>query len=284
MTTSDFSPERAPRPPIPACAYFGEQDEQRPFDVAVVTPTVGRPALGDAIESVFQQDFQGRIQMLVGFDIGGEIPDFLWPVMRRRPPNVSVLLLHLPYSTFRRHGGLHAPADGGSLRTILSYMANSRRVAYLDDDNRWAPAHLRLLLQAIEGKAYAFAPRLLVGAENGEPLGPDIWDSMGPGHGRLASEGGFVDPNCLMVDKLAVGPRIGFWSETVDGNPRDSADREFFKSIRDLPYGAVSQATVEYRVRFDNILRRFADARAAGAPHATIADLQMFAETPPHLR
>jgi hypothetical protein len=269
MITPDSSPERpVPRPPIPACAYFGEDAEQTAFDVAVVTPTVGRPALADAIESVFRQDFRGRIQILVGFDIGGAIPDFLWPLMRRRPPNVSVLMLHLPYSTSMRHGGLHRPSDGGALRTILSYMANSRHIAYLDDDNRWRPPHLRLLRQAVEGKAYAFAPRLLIDGESGKSLGLDVWDSVGPGKGRHAARGGFVDPNCLMIDKLAVGAMLGRWAELAeDAKALDAADQWLFKGLSDLPFGSTDEATVEYRIRPTNVLRRLADAaNAANAP------------------
>jgi len=200
----------------------------------------------------------GRIQVLVGFDIGGALPDFLYPILERRPSNVSVVMLHLPYSTAMRHGGPHVAADGGALRTILSYMANSRYVAYLDDDNRWTPRHLRLLRQAIAGRAYAFAPRMLIDEESGRRIGQDIWDSVGPGKGRMAADGGFVDPNCLVVDKIAVGDVLGRWAQAINVGNRISSDRWFFTGISKMSFGTVDEPTVEYKIRSTNVLQRFA--------------------------
>jgi glycosyltransferase involved in cell wall biosynthesis len=250
----------------PVCTYFGDGDQQKVFHVSVVIPTIGRPALGDALECVFKQDIPGRIQVLVGFDIGGSVPEFLEPILERRPSNVSVVLLHLPYSTARRHGGPHMAPDGGALRTILSYMANSRYVAYLDDDNRWKPSHLRLLFHAIQGKAYAFAPRMLIDEDTGAVIGRDVWDSVGPNKGRMADRGGFVDPSSLMVDKLAVGTHLGRWSEAtvvVEGR-YVASDRWFFDGINQMPFGEIDEATVEYKVRSTNVLHRLARGEVLG--------------------
>ena len=43
-------------------------DIQTPFDVAVVIPTVLRSTLARAVRSVFAQEFDGRIQVLIGVD------------------------------------------------------------------------------------------------------------------------------------------------------------------------------------------------------------------------
>ena len=141
-------------------------------------------------------------------------------------------------------------------------MANSRYVSYLDDDNVWLPSHLRRLHEVIQGKAYAFAPRLLVDDVSGETLCEDVWDSRGPNRGRFAPHGGFVDPSCLAVDKLILGSKIGRWAELRDGDTRGEgsflADRWFFAGIRELPCGAVEEPTVKYFVRTNNILRQFA--------------------------
>jgi hypothetical protein len=134
-------------------------------------------------------------------------------------------------------------------------MANSRYVAYLDDDNRWTPSHLRLLRSAIENKAFAFSRRMLVDETTRQPIAADIWDSVGPHAGRFAPIGGFVDPSCLMVNKLAVGPMIGRWAETASGSVEPSADSWFFRSLVKMPFGDTGEVTVHYAVRDTNVLR-----------------------------
>ena len=132
-------------------------DLQNPFDVAVVVPTILRPSLKRTLRSIFSQDFPGRIQILLGIDIKKNDAAVIDDACRQIPNNCAVCVLDLGYSTSTRHGGLHPAADGGALRTIMSYAANSRYPAYLDDDNWWAPQHLASLRRAIEGFHWAFS-------------------------------------------------------------------------------------------------------------------------------
>jgi len=120
-------------------------------------PTILRPVIIHAVESVFAQDYAGRIQLLIGVDKASGPKETLLEVLSRRPPNLSAMMLELPYSTSVRHGGLHNATDGGSLRAILSLAANTPYVAYLDDDNAWRPNHVRSLLAVMPGKAWAFS-------------------------------------------------------------------------------------------------------------------------------
>ena len=228
--------------------FGGDGDPQAPCDAAVVIPTVLRPALLTSLESVFRQDLDGRIQVLIGVDAPSPAPPALLELIARRPANVSVLLLTLPYSTSIRHGGVHRATDGGSLRSILTFMAASRHVAYLDDDNAWERDHLSSLRAAIAGKAWAYSLRMLVDDASGEELGIDRWDSVGPGRGRFAARGGFVDPNCLMIDKLLALPTLGRWSQ----GPGMQSDRAFFDAIRRAAHGHVPRPTTRYSVRPDN--------------------------------
>ena len=223
-------------------------------EVAVVIPSAGRPELGRAISGVFEQDIIGRLQILIGIDVGGKTPEGLEELLARRPPHVSVDVLHLPYSTSERHGGVHPPKDGGALRTLLSYLANSRYVAYLDDDNRWTRSHLRLLRHAIVNRAFAFSRRVLVDEVTRAVVAVDIWDSVGPNRGRFAELGGFVDPSCLMVNKLAIGPALGRWAQTASGAVEPAADLWFFRGLKGMTYGDTGEATVEYSVRSTNVL------------------------------
>jgi hypothetical protein len=228
---------------------------QAQTQVAVVIPTILRPCLETALRSVYAQEGVGRVQILIGVDRPGD-PAALYRVLEDRPANVSALVLTLPYSTSVRHGGPHMATDGGALRAILSFMANSRYVAYLDDDNTWFPNHIKSLLAVIEGKMWAFSRRILVDEETGRDLAVDRWDSVGPNKGRLAAIGGLVDPSCLLIDKVAAASLLGRWSETADGRPADSADRHFFAAIRHADHGAVEEATVRYSLSRTNVLHK----------------------------
>ena len=234
--------------------FGGAGDPQIPYDVAVVTPSVLRPSLLRALASVFAQDLKGRIQVLVGVDAPTPAPAALLELLAQRPANVDVLMLTLPYSTSIRHGGVHRATDGGALRTILTFMANARHVAYLDDDNSWTRDHLSALRGAIEGKAWAYGLRMLIEEDTGRELGVDRWDSVGPDRGRFAARGGFVDPNCLMIDKLIALRTLGRWSQ----GPGMQSDRAFFEAIRLSPHGHVPRPTTRYSVRKDNdVFRAF---------------------------
>ena len=232
-------------------------EPQAPADVAVAIPTVLRPVLGRAVESVFAQAGAGRVQLVIGIDKPGPFAAELDTLLGRRPANVSALVIALPFSTSMRNGGVHPAMDGGALRSIMSFAANARHVAYLDDDNWWRADHLRRLLAAARGKVWAYSQRVLVREDTGEELGVDRWDSVGPGAGRFAAQGGFVDPSCLLVDKVAAARALGRWTENGRGVPGTDNDRFFFAAIRDAPHGRVEEATAYYSVRPTNVLLRF---------------------------
>jgi hypothetical protein len=241
--------------------YFPHDGEaQEPVAAAVVIPTILRLDLIRAVESIYDQDLTDRLQIMIGIDVAKHSPDFLGPLLARRPKNVSAMVLALPYSTSARHGGVHYAQDGGATRSALSFMANSRHIAYLDDDNTWLPNHLSAMLAAIQGKAWAYSLRNLVDGKTGAHLGLDEWDSVGPVGGRL---GGFTDPSCLMIDKLQTSAMLGRWAENWKMSPGNAADRHFFESIRALPHGAVGGPTVRYSLRPNNVLLRLMAEKAA---------------------
>jgi glycosyltransferase involved in cell wall biosynthesis len=134
---------------------YADLDLQEPMDAAVVIPTVLRPHLMRALRSVFAQEFVGHIHILVGVDnVKGDLAQ-IDAVCTERPSNCVVQVFWPGYSTSVRHGGLTPPGDGGALRAVLTYLANSPYVAYLDDDNWWHPGHLAQLRQAVENAEWA---------------------------------------------------------------------------------------------------------------------------------
>lgn len=206
---------------------------QIPVDVAVVIPTVLRPSLARAVRSIFAQDLDGRIQILIGIDTVGGDAGVLDALYRDCPAHIDLDILDLGYSTSRRNGGLYPCGYGGALRTILSFQANSRHVAYLDDDNWWAPDHLSSLLAAVDGADWAYGQRWMVDPRTLGPICIDDWESVGPDRGMFAADlGGFVDTNSLLIDKLACEAVLPLWGRTLFSNRADGEDRVVFHALR----------------------------------------------------
>ncbi len=226
-----------------------EKNLQTPFDVAVIMATVVRPTIADALRSVYAQQFAGRIQILIGIDRWEGERALLDALLAECPTHVAVTILDLGYSTSLRHGGLYPSSYGGALKTVLTYAANSRCVAYLDDDNAWLPTHLATMRMAIEGKDWAFALRNFVDGASGELLCADTWESLGPGRGVYAkAQGGFVDTNCYLIDKLACPDIFLEWANTrFQGGT--GGDRQILQRLLARPWGTNGAHTVLYRYR-----------------------------------
>ncbi len=242
-----------------------ETNLQEPFDAAVVIATVLRPELAQAVASVYRQRSVGRIHIVIGVDVVRGDRAVLEEIERDRPDNCAVTVLDLGYSTARRHGGLYPATDGGALRTILSLVANSRYVAYLDDDNWFEEDHLASLLAAIGDRGFAYSLRVLVDRPTNKPICVDRWHSVGPGRGAFAEVGGFCDPNTLLVDKMRCHYVLPRWSLPVltdkDKHPtvvkEDTADRNFFLTLTKHFEGAgTERATVNYSLFRKHILWR----------------------------
>jgi hypothetical protein len=223
------------------------EDLQTPFDVGVVMVTILRPTFAQALRSVYAQRFTGRIQVMVGIDRWEGERATLEALVAERPGNVSVTVIDLGYSTSQRNGGVYASRYGGALKTILSYAANSRYVTYLDDDNWYAPEHLATMLAAVAGKDWAFSLRHYVDAQTGDLLCPDTWASVGPGRGVFAQgQGGFVDTNCFLIDKIACHDVFPEWAM-----PRfkggTGGDRQILQRLLQRPHGTNGAHTLYYR-------------------------------------
>lgn len=224
-------------------------------------PTTLRPELARAVRSVFAQDLPGSIQILIGIDVARGDRTMLDTLVRECPERVALTVIDPGYSTSRRHGGLYRNWSGGALRTVMSYAANSPRVAYLDDDNWWAPSHLSDLVAAIDGRAWAWSLRWYVDHATQQPACIDRWESTGPGTGRYAAaEGGFVDTSCLMLDKQHCHWLFPAWC--VAANHKGSGvDRVMFRRLlaSGLSHAGTGNATTYYLARASQMrsVRRF---------------------------
>lgn len=208
------------------------------FDVAVVMPSLLRPSIAEALRSVFAQDFPGTVQTLIGIDVPDGDLAAVEAACRDRPDRHTLLVLDPGYSTSVRHGGLHPAWDGGVLRVVLSYLAASRRLAYLDDDNFWAPGHLASLCAALEGHDYAWSERIAIDRQTRVP-------------GQTIPPDGFIDPNCLLLDKLACEAALRWWGlPKRDSRSAIDADRQVSRILATAFRGrGTGEASVYYAVR-----------------------------------
>jgi hypothetical protein len=91
---------------------YSDTNLQAPMDAAVVIPTVLRPSLRQALESIFAQAFSGRIQVLIGIDQMADDVMMIDQICASRPSHCAVQVFWPGYSTSIRHGGLTPPGDG----------------------------------------------------------------------------------------------------------------------------------------------------------------------------
>lgn len=218
------------------------------FDLAVVIQTVGRATLKRAVESVFAQDFNGTIHVLIGVDIDmfGHCAELRESFEGRCPSHIALTWLDLGYSTSRRHGGVHSCQFGGALRSILTLCAQAEVVAYLDDDDWYHPSHLDQVRQAITGKHWAYSLCWYADSDRGRALYADEIESVGPDRGVYKKFGGFVRTSALAINKLRLPQVVPAWSYSITPNG-DGEDRLVFALLRRRQsFGATGTPTVYY--------------------------------------
>lgn len=217
-------------------------------DLSVVIVSVCRSSLIRAVESVFNQEFTGRIQVIVGVDIDlyGEELKIKNQLLSSCPDNCTLTWLNIGYSTSRRHGGVHACYFGGSLRSALSFLADSVHVMYLDDDDWLAPRHCSDMLSVIGDHHWAFGYCIYADGNTSKGICIDQIESVGVGKGVYRKMyGGFVRPSGLLFNKLNMLPVLSLWSQSPFESG-DGEDRLIFEAIKELSHACSNQATVFY--------------------------------------
>lgn len=165
------------------------------------------------------------------------------------PERVAVTYLDLGYSTSVAHGGTGPNPYGGNLRAILSYAANSDLICYLDDDNWWAPNHVSDLIAAIDGFDWAFAYRWFVDGANDRVLCVDDFQSVGPGRGVYKDTfEGFVDTNCLMINRRACMGVFSNWTVPLFGDGTGEDRRVFAVPRQGYSVAWTGKPSVFYRL------------------------------------
>jgi len=129
-------------------------------------------------------------------------------------------------------------------------MANSRFVAYLDDDNWWSADHLASMRETLSGAEWAYSGRWFVHPQSGRPICKDEWESVGPDRGEFQHFGGWADPNCIAINKQVCEAVLPWWSIPVHTSESGrAADRNVFRVLsRKFSGRATGQYSVFYAV------------------------------------
>lgn len=220
------------------------------YPITVITPSIGTPLLARAIRSVQDQTY-GRIDHLVVADG----PDAEAAVRSALPadPRHPVHVMPLPFNT---GGGGY---NGHRIYGAAAFLAQGRYVAFLDEDNAFAPDHIQALMDLIEreGLSWAHSLRCLVDGE-GQIIGRDDCESLGRWSTWDDESVHLVDMNCYALRRdLAVALSPLLHRRCRD---QEAPDIALCRALMDLApaFGCSGRYSVRYAVGSSDISVRAA--------------------------
>jgi hypothetical protein len=183
-----------------SAAYAGAQ-----FDVTVITPTTGRSSLVDLIASIDKQEGGVRIKHLLLWD-DKRAPNSPDPLSFSCENRMSFVMP----DGFGRFGN----APGSALRSVGLLLATSPWVTFADDDVRWDPIHIGVLLQAAAGLYWASTLRR-IWTPSREYIGVDRFESVGDDPSSLAGRE-MCDNNCMLFRREFGVSAASIYRETTE--------------------------------------------------------------------
>jgi glycosyltransferase involved in cell wall biosynthesis len=219
-------------------------------DVSIVIISIGRKSLTRAVMSIFSQKYDGNIQILIGLDgdFYGNAESIKEFIIKACPGNMYITWIDVGYSTSKRHGGVHHCFFGGSLRTSLSFLAQSKYVMYLDDDDWLSENHCTEIMAVIEDNFWAFALCFYADGNLEKEICEDLLESVGINRGLYKDDfGGFVRPSGLLINKLKLASILHLWADALSPSG-DGEDRLMFNQLRNLAHGFTGRASVYYAI------------------------------------
>jgi hypothetical protein len=110
------------------------------------------------------------------------------------------------------------------------------------------------------GAEWAYALRWFVHPGSRQPICRDEWESIGPHRrGCFRKLGGWVDPNCLAIDKVSCEAVLRWWSIPLrnSANAMD-ADRNVFRILRTQFHGApTGRHSVYYQITETDLMHPY---------------------------
>jgi Glycosyl transferase family 2/Tetratricopeptide repeat len=221
------------------CALLAKRHDPTPrYSVTVITPSIGSRHLRRAIASVQAQSYPYLDHLVVA-----DGPEYREQVRACLPaePRHQLHFLALPYNV---------GADGFLGHRVYgsaAFLANSRYVAFLDEDNWFEPDHVASLMAKItaEGLVWAYALRKIVDAD-GRYICNDDCESLGQWP-MWNKAGHLVDTSCYMLRRDAALVTNTIWYRRF----RDEENPDFAlcrKLLKDYPRcGTNGRYSVNYR-------------------------------------
>ena len=207
--------------------------------IAVVTPTIGRRELSEAINSVLNQMIPDGVTLThyIVFDgpcralYDGIIPE-------------KVVCIELPFNTGGK--GFYGHKIMGAMCSLLE----EEWICFLDDDNTWSPNHIKTMVEAARGKDWVFSFRNLM--VNRKVVQKDDFESLGPYRRSYVDEYKYlIDTNCYLIKREIAMSSYRTWC-TGFGADRVLADH----LMRHFPnYSCTFQYTVNYEINPEIIAR-----------------------------
>ncbi|WP_439239752.1 glycosyltransferase family A protein [Lonepinella sp. BR2474] len=200
----------------------------QPLTFAVITATVGRPALERTILSVQNQTYPCKHYVFVD---GKQFWDKVKPLEEKYP---DVVFTYLPMNT---------GANGGSnsrINATAPFLVKENIICYLDDDNWYDENHIESFVPFFHEHSdlhYAYHLRRLYD-ENGEFICDDNFDSIGfwkmgrpnyideEGNSYTLNSNFFVDTNCYAIKRNIAIAIAQAWHDH---------DRGIFKRLSHAP-------------------------------------------------
>jgi glycosyltransferase involved in cell wall biosynthesis len=113
--------------------------------VTVITPTIGKPELLDAVKSVYNQTVKCKHLVVV------DGPDYWADINQHELNDYDVQLALTPDNT-----GANG-FNGQRIYAAFPHLINSDYIAFLDEDNWYEPNHIESLIETIEQNGFDFA-------------------------------------------------------------------------------------------------------------------------------
>jgi len=210
--------------------------------IAIITPTTGKKSLDRLITSLNGQSIPWVHVLLWDDKREGE---YLYPdpssYKNKSPKDLNSKSSHgLRYSIEIPGSMVQGGAAGSSLRAIGLMAVNTPYVTFADDDVWYEPNHLENLLQAVQGKNWAYCRRKIWANEN-ECIGIDNFESVGDSPTRKVPYE-MVDNNTMIFARRYGTSGAVLYRETQEYND-DRLMYAFLKQHAGEP-GIIKEATV----------------------------------------
>ena len=206
--------------------------------VVVITPTIGKPQLKRAIESVSDQSYKNILHLIVtdGNEYWGDVLKHT----QIKNQGSNIVLCSTPFNT----GG--SGFYGHRIYAAYPHLVNEDYVAFLDEDNWFEPNHIASLVEIAQTQKLDFAHSLRKVYIEGKYLADDCCESIGRWPIAWTPEKQpdyLVDTSSYLFNRKWLINFCQLWHYGWGG------DRMFFKVVKEIGgYNTTGLHTLNYEL------------------------------------